>query len=966
MNKTFLAPLILALTMIVTGCSKESKKTEQTSVDSPQIQSLTDRLANEKDPLEQARLLNKLIEKRTQKSLFKVNEKLIKSLSGHTALYEFSGPYKILVIPVQFSDVKFTDTELFSSTDGTKKAQEYLFGDNANSMSTYYSHISMGKFQLSGEVTNVITVDKKLVDYGEAISGQSDKDARGLVVDAIEKLKGSKNDADWWSEYDRWEVNDYDNDENFHEPDGFIDAVVLIYAGKDQASCQRSFDPNGEKIPSQDVPAGPRHDASVECFNRIWPHRWSIALQNTDPRYSKDGPIVEGKQRSSLNGYKINDELFALDYNMQSEFSDISTFSHEFGHSLTLPDVYSSGSDNSSGSWELMSQNAELYGQEMSSYSRLSLGWLSPKVIEQGQKSSAYLGAYSFVPTLQREQGTLYAGPVSDENGVSILSKVPEFEENVYRSIAVVTKPSAENREIVKTIPATGKMTAYSGKFDGSTRALKLKFKVPDVDGAAITYTTIHKVETETNFDSKDESVKIVTEYDSGEVLINGVVVKHLATVSGDQNGDTLVELNPLCEAPKVLDLRIKKNKGEITVGEEQEFLAALEICQKPIWVNESFDLKNFRGQEITFEVNYTTDAGFTEFGIVVDNVKVGDQLIDFENSPKIADGFKILENGSETINFNQFYLMEYRNPGENYVLGKEELSRNMDNNIETGTQSYFLDESKGSVADRFRLVKFNYRPGVLVWYFNSKYDDHANDAVAQKGEGYLLVINSKVGELNLPGPFADDKIKDENGHYNEKAENFVQLKDAQRNLFTCFAFTSYSTYIEGKAPECDLVGEFKDYAQKLTMDGKLLRYRRELGNDFLPRIQANYALMDRAYRNDAGTRTGLSTFSPKDSGDFSPFTVYKEVEGKMVLDSEETAKTTKVAANDSFNDKENEWSKFDRFKGDSAVVNKVGLSFKITSPSKTVLSKYSKTAAAHEDANYFRRPRVKIYFDWE
>jgi hypothetical protein len=509
-------------------------------------------------------------------------------------------------------------------------------------------------------------------------------------------------------------------------------------------------------------------------------------------------------------------------------------------------------------------------------------------------------------------------------------------------------------------------MTAYSGKFDGSTRALKLKFQVPDVDGASLTYTTIHKVETETNFDSKDENVKIVTEYDSGEVLINGEVVKHLATVSGDQNGDTLAELNPLCEAQKVLDLRSKKNKDEISVGEEQEFLAALEICEKPIWVNESFDLKNFRGKEITFEVNYTTDAGFTEFGIVVDNVKVGDQLIDFENSPKIADGFKILENGSESISFNQFYLMEYRNPGENYVLGKEELSRNMDNNIETGTQSYFLDESKGSVPDRFRLVKFNYRPGVLVWYFNSKYDDHANDAVAQKGEGYLLVVNSKVGELNLPGPFADDKIKDENGHYNEKFDNFVQLKDAQRNLFTCFAFTEYSTYIEGKAPECDLVGEFKDYAQKLTMDGKLLRYRRELGNDFLPRIQDNYAIMDRAYRNDAGTRTGLSTFSPKDSGDFSPFTVYKEVEGKMVLDSEETAKTTKVAANDSFNDKENEWSKFDRFKGDSAVVNKVGLSFKITSPSKTVLSKYSKTAAAHEDANYFRRPRVKIYFDWE
>jgi len=963
MKKNMLGILTLGAALVLNGCSK--KESVETVASNP-IDSLTARLANEKDPIEQGRLLNKLIEKRSERSLFKVNEKLIKSLSGHTSLYEFNGAYKILVIPVQFADVKFTDKELFSEKEGTAKAQEYLFGNNPNSMSTYYSHISMGKFQLSGEVSNVITVDKKLVDYGEAVTGQSDKNARGLVVDAIEKLKHSKTDNDWWAEYDRWDVNDYDNDQNFHEPDGFIDAVVLIYAGKDQANCQRSFDPDGNKPASSDVPAGPRHDATVECFDRIWPHRWSIALQNDDPRYSKDGPVVEGAQRSSLNGYKINDELFALDYNMQSEFSDISTFSHEFGHSLTLPDVYSNGEDNSSGSWELMSQNAELYGQEMSSYSRLSLGWLSPKVIEQGQKSSAYLGAYSFVPALQREQGAFYAGPVNDETGVSILSKVPEFEENVYRSIAVVTKPTVENRVITKTLPVHGKMTAYSGKFDGEARSLKLNFTVPNTIDANLTFTRIHHVETETNFDSKDETIKVVTEYDSGDILINNEVVKHLSTVSGDLNHDSLAELNPLCPASRVLELRLKNIKGELSETEKVEFAAGVAVCQKPIWVDEKIDLTEFKGQEITFEVRYTTDAGYTEMGILIDNVKVDELLVDFENSPKMADGFKLLENGSETISFNQFYLMEYRNPGEKYVLGNEELSRNMDNNIETGTQSYFLDESKGSVADRFRLVKFNYRPGVLVWYFNSKYDDHSNDAAKQKGEGYLLVLNSKVDEMTLPGVFQEAKLKDANGHYDEKNTDFVTLKDSQINLFTCFAFTEYSTYIEGKVPDCDLIGDFKDYGQKLELDGRPLRYRRELGNNFLPRIQANYALMDRGYRTGSGFRTGLSPFNPIDAGEFNPYSIYKAVAGKMVLDTEATNSAPKFAAVDSFEDKNNEFSKFDRFKGDSVVVNKVGFKFKVTSPSKTILSKYSKTAPANEDSNFFRRPRAKIYFDWE
>ena len=39
-------------------------------------------------------------------------------------------------------------------------------------------------------------------------------------------------------------------------------------------------------------------------------------------------------------GAALSPALWALDYNMQSEYTEVSTFVHEFGHSLGLPDVY--------------------------------------------------------------------------------------------------------------------------------------------------------------------------------------------------------------------------------------------------------------------------------------------------------------------------------------------------------------------------------------------------------------------------------------------------------------------------------------------------------------------------------------------------------------------------------------------------------------------------------------------------
>ena len=401
------------------------------------------------------RLEAKLRRKRLANNIVSSNLDLLSNeMKGHTNLYSLKGDYRVLVIPVEFSDKQFEDPDFVRN-----EAQEYLFGDHEGSLSNYYRHASLGHFKVSGEVADIVRVDGVLGDYGEAITGSSDKAARELVVQALTKLKESRTDEAWWESFDNWDLNDYDLDNNRHEPDGFMDAVVLIYAGKSQASCQASFDSDGSRPSSADVPPGPRHDAAVECFNRLWPHRWSISLGADDPRHSTQGPLLEGTQRPSMNGFKITDTVFALDYNMQSEFSDRSTFLHEFGHSLTLPDIYASqGGGNSTGAWELMSNNARLQAQELSSYSKLSLGWLEPKIVKKGQVTSAYVGAQNFVTNIQRDNNDLYTGPekiVEQSDGqihsYDVISLTPGFDEPVYRSIVALTGATAEMIQVVET-----------------------------------------------------------------------------------------------------------------------------------------------------------------------------------------------------------------------------------------------------------------------------------------------------------------------------------------------------------------------------------------------------------------------------------------------------------------------------------------------------------------------------------
>ena len=926
----------------------------------------------------------KMFYKRTANTITKANREVLReALSGHTTLHSLVGNYHVLVIPVQFSDIEFERKSFFEN-----EVQDHIFGTGERSLRTHYLHSSLGKLNITGEVAPIITLDQPLSYYGASTQASRDRAPKELVIQAIQKLKSMKSDEEWWESFDNWDLFDYDLDNHRREPDGFIDAIMFIYAGKSQAACQSAFDRDGSFPAVEDVPPGPRQAPSVECYNRIWPHRWNIALTEGDPRFSKTGPALEGIVRPSLNALKITDKVFALDYNMQSEYSDLSTFIHELGHSFTLPDVYDkTGPGNSSGYWEVMSSNTKNDGQEFSSYSKISLGWIEPKIVREGQNTSAYLGHYNFVSNTQRESNASYDGPEKilesfegREHSYDINSLTPGFGEPVYRALAIITEPSKEELKLLEMPQETGTYAAYSGRFDGQVRTINFHIHVPETGDAILTFDAYHSIETETNFFSKEEEVKVVVDYDLGQVIINEEVKRYLRTVSGDRNEDTLNESNPKCEVEQVLAIRKKIIDETATPLEKIQFQDLVEICQQATWEKHSYDLSEFRGKEVKIEIIYATDAAYTELGIIMDNFKLGEQKFDFENShdrETLINSFVELKNGVQEVQHSQMYLMEYRDQREEFLSNSEApfalhipLSFNKDNNIKSATQAMLMDASEEgeSLESRFRLVSMDYQPGVLVWYFNSKYSSSDNSPVNQNGQGYLLVLNSNVKELHLPGILSKPELLNDRGEYNVESETFQNFVKEQRDNFVCFSAIDFYTYINGEAPDCSGIdtADHNRLNSILFGDGRPLTDTREGINQYLPMERANFYLVGAPMRTSARVRTGMATFRPASSEDFAPFTVYKVKDGELLVDRELTDSATKLPPVSEFQDSLNALPENRRFQGDTVVVEKRGLSFKIAEPSSRIQKLYRMDVDSDDNSHYYRRPRAKVLINWE
>jgi immune inhibitor A len=252
------------------------------------------------------------------------------------------------------------------------------------SMRAYYRLQSSGRYDMDGTVSDWVRLPWNEARYGTdncSEPGQCRtnwdlvRDATAAWYDA-ERAKGRTPEQikAQLAEYDVWDRYDADHDGNFDEPDGYLDHLVVVHAGKDQT-----------------------WGGGAQAKDAVWAHRWFAYWD----RAGSAGP--EGNR---AGGTPVGDSgIWAGDYLTGGENSGAGLFAHEFGHDLGLPDLYSSDGDNSVNFWSLMSSGSYLakganttgaFPGDLDPWSKLQLGWLEYTEADAGRRTRAVLGVSGY------------------------------------------------------------------------------------------------------------------------------------------------------------------------------------------------------------------------------------------------------------------------------------------------------------------------------------------------------------------------------------------------------------------------------------------------------------------------------------------------------------------------------------------------------------------------------------------
>ncbi|MER6509992.1 immune inhibitor A domain-containing protein [Nonomuraea sp. NPDC001636] len=243
-------------------------------------------------------------------------------------------------------------------------------------MKKMYEELSKGAYSVTGSAVGWIKAPHSEAYYGAAACGGQPQDMSGhpsnptgagqLAIDTVNALAAAQPNFPW-ADYDQEDVADSDGDGNFDEPDGVIDHLVMVHAGKDKSS-----------------------DGGAEGTYAIWAHSSAVA-----------------------GGYKIpGSDKKISNYIVQPEDSGVGVFAHEYGHDLGLPDLYDTSGQASSAVdfWDLMSSGShsgpifQSMPTHMGLWDKWVLGWANPKTFNPGDAAKLVtVGQSSRTPKLTED-----------------------------------------------------------------------------------------------------------------------------------------------------------------------------------------------------------------------------------------------------------------------------------------------------------------------------------------------------------------------------------------------------------------------------------------------------------------------------------------------------------------------------------------------------------------------------------
>lgn len=718
-------------------------------------------------------------------------------------------PHRLLVVLAEFPDRKF---ERFK---GEKTQREQLVGfyekllfDTAyktpNTLSHYYREQSLQSYHLQGQVLPPVTLTKPRAAYGaprrpEGGDWRNDTDTEGLAEEVLQLAAKAHPNLDWDS-LDRWDPLDYDGDGLLSESDGYLDHLVIVFAGGGQSSCQglyklqHVFTPNATPEVLETLNAAER-----ECAERIWPHRFLIQKREGQ------GPTVEGRKHAR-GGAPLRPNLWALDYNMQSEYTEASTFIHEFGHSIGLPDVYARQTSNSTGGWEVMSSTTSPGAQNLSAWSRLMLGWLRPKVILPpafgGQSTNSL-----YLRTLDAPLETPTVAGQKQRQGL-------------WRAAMVVLPPKSRAIELTTLGRKNGGWALYSGQGNELNRKATLNLDLRKANAPTLEFDAWWEIEggwdfayveitaddgaTWTRVLPTDRKFMPAKHGHDGKTTTPG-----FTGLSGDLDGDGKNESMKGCDPKKTL------KHGEDKSADEKN------PCLEPTWVHPVFDLKAWTGKQVQVRLRYFTDMAAVMRGILIDNVKVAGLSEDFEGKVDRAwtlDGFTRSQ-GRHDVLVPHYYLVEHRDP---YMEGS------YDQNLHARRSfRFFWDREKKAL----RALRARPRSGAVIWYYDGAYAWSENDpATNGQGKGFLLAVDSNPNELVIPSWDMDGTAAAYNTHYDLKNPVKQAAVEAAYFKMMCQVRAVDWRPKDLDSKKCEGLSPLA-----LTFEGKPLMYSYQIINTLLP-----------------------------------------------------------------------------------------------------------------------------------
>lgn len=376
------------------------------------------------------------------------------------------------------------------------------------------------------------------------------------------------------------DYNDFDTDK-----DGVVDFFNLMFAGD-----------------------GGNGNLTATGVNNVWPHKSDLRYYFTDANgetgyvsndqlRNHDGQLMwwadaTRKQKTTTNtGLPVYVRIGPYNVNPESAVEKMSVIAHEYGHSLGLPDFYSTGSRTSMGSWELMGSD---HAQFMTVFARQEMGWIVPVDAEDGIYTLRESKKDSGTIQWKRPDGTPYTltGP-GIHNADALKIDLPKV-------------------KLIDQVPS-GVRAWFSGAGnDFGCPGHTLDIYLPELaqQGAASSISLKFKTLFEIEWD-----------WDYGFVLASTDGGRTWQSLPS-KKGTTISGFNP-----NAAECYTRYGNGITGVSGEPNELSnpnrVLTIYPAAEWIEDEFDLTPFKGQQLLLRFSYFTDAAVAKRGWFIDDIAV-------------------------------------------------------------------------------------------------------------------------------------------------------------------------------------------------------------------------------------------------------------------------------------------------------------------------------------------------------